>query len=248
MPRGPVFLLTDFGPGPYPGLMKAVILSIAPRAAIMDLTHDVAPQDVAEGAFHLRCAFPYLPKGSLVVAVVDPGVGTDRRAVCVDAGDVLAVGPDNGLLSAIPRESRRAVREIRERRFLLSGPSPTFHGRDVFAPAAAHLARGLDPAQLGPPAGSIVELPSGPGAVRSVDRFGNLVTDLDARRVPAGAVVSVGRRRVGPLRRTYADVPEGALVALAGSAGTVEIAVRNGSAARVLGAGRGDRVTVRRKP
>jgi S-adenosylmethionine hydrolase len=246
MKRGPFVLLTDFGGGPYVGQMKGVLATLAPGIATIDLAHDVAPQDVAEGAFHLRNALPHFPPGSIFIAVVDPGVGTARRAICVEAGSAVAVGPDNGLLSLLPR--RRAAYVLENSRYRRPDPAPTFHGRDVFAPAAAHLARGLAPTRLGRRLDRIVELPRAEGGLKgtvvTIDRFGNLITDIEGARVPAGARVRVGARRVGPLVLTYGDAREGDLLALVGSSGHVEVAVRNGSAARVLRAGRGTAVTV----
>lgn len=253
-PMKTIVLATDFGPGLYAGIMKTVIAGIAPEAHVIDLTHDLPPQDVAMGAWTLRAALPYLPAGSVLVSVVDPGVGTKRRALCVDAGDFLAVGPDNGLLSFIPADKRRSIHSIENAEFALPNPSAVFHGRDIFAPAAAHLAKGLAPAKLGPAVKEMIEAtwetpkpaPDGiKGVVLAVDRFGNLLTNIEAAGLPENSMVTLDSTRLGPIRRTYSDVEVDTLLALPGSSGYLEIALRDGSAARKLRAGKGATVFVR---
>jgi len=254
MVRNPIVLATDFGHSAYVGVMKGVIATIAPGAQVIDLTHDISPQDVIEGLWHLRAALPYFPKGSIFVAVVDPGVGGARRPICVDGGDVLAVGPDNGILAFIPAEQRRAIYAIEDEKYILHPKSAAFHGRDFFAPAAAHLANGVDPAQLGPREDNIVELPwSFPrpvadgleGAVIFVDRFGNLITNIEGARVPPGALVTLEKTLIGAPRQRYSDVEPGRPLALIGSSGFIEIALRNGSAHSALRLGKGARVHIR---
>lgn len=246
-------LATDFGTGPYAGIMKCVIAGITP-APIVDLTHQISPQDIAEGFLFLRGAMPYLPQDCVLAAVVDPGVGTARRAICVVTHRFLAVGPDNGLLSFIPPEKRLNVFEITSPKYTLPDPSPVFHGRDIFAPAAAHLANGLVPGELGPKLAGMTELgwlapqpaPDGmKGVVIAVDRFGNLITNIEGAAAPANATVTLESTRLGPIRRTYADVEEDTALALTGSSGFLEIAVRNGSAAKKFRAGKGAVVFVR---
>ena len=243
----PVYFLSDFGlEDPYVAVVKAVLAERAPGAAVVDLAHALPPQDLRRAAYALFEALPYLPEGAVVLAVVDPGVGTARRAVAV-LGRWTYVGPDNGLftLAWLLDPPRRA--------FLLEPPRPrlkaalpgwapgeaTFHGRDVFAPAAAHLALGFPPEGLGPevPVESLARLPlaltEGPeGEVLTFDRFGNAITTL--LRAPVGGFVEVGGRRV-PVRRTFGEVPEGALVAYLGSAGLLEVAVNRGSVREALG-------------
>ena len=197
--------------------MKGVIAARAPDVRVVDVTHGIPPQDVLAGALVLRHAVPYFPAGSVHVAVVDPGVGSSRRALCVETDTAMLVGPDNGLLSlAAPPESVRRIVELTEERFFLAPRSATFHGRDVFAPVAAALATGTDPDALGPrrPALERLTLPEPVrqgravhGQVIYVDRFGNLVTNLPGRRVPSGPVsISIGQVRIRGLSSSYAAV------------------------------------------
>jgi S-adenosyl-L-methionine hydrolase (adenosine-forming) len=251
-----IALLTDFGTADgYAAAMKGVILSRAPRAPLVDLTHDVPPHDVRAGAWALGQAWPWFPRGTLHVAVVDPGVGTSRRALLVEADGQFFLAPDNGLLGWVLAGARRALaRELRADWPGARVPSATFHGRDVFAEAAGRLAAGsLTPAQAGP----IVRDPMRPawaspapsggrrGEIVHVDRFGNLITNIPSAALAAlrGPAVRVGRR-VLDVARTYGDAEPGAAVALAGSAGMVEIAVREGRADRRLNRRRGDAVEV----
>jgi S-adenosylmethionine hydrolase len=251
-----VSLLSDFGlVDPYVGVMKARVLAEAPSASLVDLTHDVDPGDVRGGAFLLAQATPWFPDGAVHLAVVDPGVGTARRAVAVEAEGGFFVGPDNGLftLALAGRRIRRAVVLPVGR-----GASPTFHGRDVFAPAAGRLATGAPIESLGRPAGRLLTLdwpsPRRRGAttvgeVVHVDRFGNLVTNLrtiDNGRGDGGEL-SVGGFHTKQVFRTYGDVNHGQPLALRGSHGFIEIAVRDGSAAAVLGVARGDKIVVRHR-
>ena len=254
-----ITLLTDFGlDDAFVGIMKGVILGIDPQARLVDLTHAVPPQQVLPAALVLRSAVPYFPEGTIHVAVVDPGVGSARRALLIETARALLIGPDNGVLSlAAPAMGRRATRVIDNADLFRHPVSQTFHGRDIFAPVAAHLARGVAPQAVGPVVDAITELTlpaprrSGSrlhGEVVYVDRFGNLVTNLDADSV-AGFPVSTlsvsiaGIPVAGPVA-AYAAVPEGTLLAIVGSWGVVEIAVRNGNAAQQLGAGPGTPVTV----
>lgn len=244
----PVFFLSDFGlEDPYVGVVKAVLRERAPGVKAVDLAHDLPPQDLRRAVYALFEAVPYLPEGAVVLAVVDPGVGTSRRAVAV-WGRRWYVGPDNGLFSLawLLDPPRRA--------FLLERvlpPSPqgalpgwrpgeaTFHGRDRFAPAAAHLALGLSPEALGleVPLEGLKRLPlaltPGPeGEVLTFDRFGNAITTL--LQAPLGGSVEVAGRRL-PIRRTFGEVAAGEALAYLGSAGLLEIAVNGGSAREALG-------------
>jgi S-adenosylmethionine hydrolase len=241
-------LLTDFGlDDVYVGVMKAVLLSRCPDARIVDLTHAIPPQDVLLGALALEDALPYLPRGSAVVAVVDPGVGSTRAAIAARSGGRWLLGPDNGLLSWCLSPDTEVVR-IEATRYRQPEVSSTFHGRDVFAPAAAHLLMGAELAMLGPPVSSWVELERpvvhrlDGGAVEAhviaVDHFGNLILDARAGDLPPRPLLRVAGREIHGLVRTYADAA-GTLCALVGSFGRVEIALPNGSAARELGLGRG---------
>ena len=244
---GLVTLTTDFGTADgYVGAMKGVLHRTAPGLVVVDITHAIARHDVAAGAHALATAAPWFPPGTVHVAVVDPGVGGSRRGVVVVAGHHVFVGPDNGLFSLVaPRPA--AVHEIAAAEFRAERVSPTFHGRDVFAVAAARLATGAAPHQAGPAVALSGRLRAAGGyahQVVHVDAFGNLITDLAGDGVAATGRVRIGGHDIGPLRRTFEDVARGELVAYVGSGGTVEIAVREGSAALVLGAGRGAAVEV----
>ncbi|MFN8524492.1 MAG: SAM-dependent chlorinase/fluorinase [Chloroflexota bacterium] len=253
----PVAFLSDFGlRDSYVGVVKGVIAGICPEAAVIDVTHGIAPGDVRAGAFELMRSARYFPKGTVFLAVVDPGVGTEREGVAVAAGGYRFVGPDNGLLSWSVREvaGGEAIRAIRLRHpaYWLDGVSTTFHGRDVFGPVAARLACGLEIGRLGGEMTSIMELPfpsvqrdAGElrGEILYVDGYGNLITNVRHDEVPLSPVVMVGGATIQGLSRTYQD-GEG-LVALIGSHGFLEIAVPNGSAAAVLGVGVGETVECR---
>lgn len=229
-----ITLTTDFGTSDgYVGAMKGVIARGAPEATVIDIAHDVPRHDVAHAAWIVRTACREFPAGTIHVVVIDPGVGTARAAVIVDAGDHLYVGPDNGVFAYL--EEQRAWRIERG---LPSEPSATFHGRDVFAQVAAHLATGHGPLFFGDRARLAGELPWGPGegTVVHVDHFGNLISDLP----PCEKVTIVGREL--RVLRTYEDVAPGELLAYVGSAGTIEVGVRDGRADRLLEAPRGTRV------
>ncbi len=241
-----ITLLTDFGTADgYVGEIKGVLASGAPEARVVDVSHDLAPQDVEAARLALARYWRRFPEGTVHVAVVDPGVGTGRAALAVMSEGRFLVGPDNGILSPalLLRDAQVVELEIP------SGAAPTFHGRDVFAPAAAMLAKGVKLDALGNRCNAPIirrtpearRRPDGvvEGEVITIDRFGNLITNLIA---PRGGAVRVRGRDVGPVRRTYGDAAEGSVIALLGSTGLVEIAVRNGSAALLLGAARGERV------
>ncbi len=248
----PVALLTDFGlEDHYAGVLHAVLVREAPGADRLDISHGVPPGDLWTACFLLRAAWPHLPADAVALVVVDPGVGTDRRAVAVRVGDRFLVGPDNGLAAAVG-EATDAV-ELDPGIMGIPEPSATFHGRDLFAPAAARLARGDSPAGLGGPLdpGTLVSCPipaperagdTVRGVVQHVDRFGNLVTNLPVGTVPPEAELRVGWRRITRVVRTYGDAPEGEVVLLEGSSGYLEISVVGGSAAHALGLAPGDPV------
>jgi S-adenosyl-L-methionine hydrolase (adenosine-forming) len=251
-----ITLTTDFGTQDgYVGAMKGVIFSLAAAVRIVDITHDVAAHDISAAAFALAQSAPYFPDGTIHVAVVDPGVGGRRRGVVIDDGRHLYVGPDNGVFSLVA-PAPRAVHEIALAHFRRPDVSATFHGRDVFAVAAARLASGSLPQEAGPRvtlegklAGAAV--PSAKkgevaGQVVHIDRFGNLITDIQARRLPAQGTVQFGRLKLPRLSRVFEDVPVGKPLAYVGSAGVLEIAVREGSAASVYGVKRGAPVVVRK--
>lgn len=250
---GPVItLLSDFGSrDAYVGIMKGVILGISPAVRLVDLTHEVSPQAIRLGALVLRNAVEYFPAGTIHLAVVDPGVGSTRQAVLVVTPRALLVGPDNGLLAPAARALGAGSIHRLEREDLFRQPvSRTFHGRDVFAPVAAHLAAGTSPESVGPPVPSLqpLDLPEPRaeaaavhGEVIYVDHFGNLVTNISAAAIASfrGSDVSVriDGMRVSPLAPTYAAVSSGAAVGVIGSWGVLEVAVRDGNAAARFGAG-----------
>lgn len=245
-----VTLTTDFGTADgYVGAMKGVLLSRAPGTHVVDIAHDLPRQDISAAAHALTNVIPHFPPGTIHVCVVDPGVGTDRKPVIVVDKDQLLVGPDNGLFSLVaPRPT--AAYEIRERDFRRDRPSSTFHGRDIFAPAAAALARGAKPEAAGPQVVlrgriPILEAPEGRSVtVAHVDVFGNLITNLPAKRIPAEVGFRVAGRDIAGLSKTFESVGEGELMAYIGSRQTLEIAVRNGNAAELLGASRGTVIEV----
>jgi S-adenosylmethionine hydrolase len=246
--RSIVTLLTDFGTADgYVAEVKGTILGRSPEAVLVDVSHDVAPQDVEAGRLALARYWRRFPPGTVHLAVVDPDVGSIRRALAVASDGRFLVGPDNGILSPALLLAGAEVVALP----VSSSASPTFHARDVFAPAAAMLASGSPVDALGTPIGDPVirrtaearRLPDGAieGQIITVDRFGNAVTNLVAAH---GGVVEVGSLKL-PLRRTYSDVTPGTPLALAGSSGLVEIAVRDGNAALSLGLGRGGVVLLR---
>ncbi|MDM7327771.1 MAG: SAM-dependent chlorinase/fluorinase [Thermosynechococcus sp. Uc] len=258
-----ITLLTDFGHRDvYVGVMKGVIFSIYPQAQVIDLCHEIPPQDCRTASFQLLQAFPYFPKGTVHLVVVDPGVGTSRRAIALDFGNAYGVGPDNGIFSQVcDRYPPQRVVELTQPHFWRTpNPSATFHGRDIFAPVAAHLSRGVDLMALGEPLDPkvLVQLPdlgyeSTPrgvrGSIQASDRFGNLITTLPAELLAKGYhwVEIQGQRIPIAKTKTYGDVPPHHLIALAGSHGFIEIAVNGGSAQRVLGCENGDPVWLMRR-
>ena len=259
-----IALLTDFGlRDHYVGAMKGAILSTCPEATLVDVTHEVPAHDVAAGALALDAAYRHFPPGTVFAAVVDPGVGSERRPIAVGAGPWLFVGPDNGLLTFVLEADPAArVRLLASPRLGREPLSPVFHGRDLFGPAAGRLARGLPLEEVGPAVLDPVRLELPPktrmddgweGAILHADRFGNLTTnllesDLEALagRGLAGLVVTLGAE-VLPLVRTYSDVEVGRPCALVGSSGRLEIAVRRGRADELPGTAPGARVRVRRR-
>ncbi len=257
-----IALLTDFGlTDGYVGIMKGVMLGIAPGAQLVDLTHDVAPQDLAEGAWQLAISYRYFPAGTVFVCVVDPGVGSQRQSVAVHAGSWYFVGPDNGLFSAVlEQQPVHAVVALSNPAYHLPQVSTTFHGRDIFAPVAAHLASGvaltdlgvwLDPASLQRRASETPQWQGGQLVARVVhiDRFGNIISNIALEMVPtlfSSPTVQLrfpAQQRVITARRRYfaehdgdADDP----FIYPASSGYLAVAVRNGDAARLLGVHTGD--------
>jgi S-adenosylmethionine hydrolase len=252
-----VALLSDFGlQDHYVGAMKGAVLAACPEAALVDVVHDLPAHDVMAGALALEAAYAAFPARTVFLAVVDPGVGSARRGLAARAGGYLFVGPDNGILSLVLSEDPRCeIRALTNAGLFRHEVSPVFHGRDVFAPVAGHLARGSAFEEVGPQAGDIARLEVPPmgrrgpseweGTVVHVDRFGNLttnVTERDLRSVGEASSRELSDIQVSveglvlPLARTYSDVAEGDACAVLGSSGRLEIAVNQGSAARKLGA------------
>lgn len=259
-PSGVITLLTDFGTSdPFVGVMTGAILCRFPRAMVVNLCHGLRAQGISEAAFWLERCFSWFPPGTVHVAVVDPGVGSERRLLGAACGGHYFLVPDNGLLApGLLEHPDASVRQIDLARLGLKAPSATFHGRDLFAPLAAWLASGqLAFGELGAPASPLpCRLPplhmAGEhlvGEVITIDRFGNLITNLDARawqgRTAARCCIAGQSLRV---RRTYSDVSNNELVALVNSFGVLEVAQRDGSAERSLGCGRGSRVELTLEP
>jgi S-adenosylmethionine hydrolase len=267
-PNGIITLTTDFGlTDSYVGSMKGVILSIAPAARLVDITHAIGPQDTHQAAHILKTFYQYFPPGTIHLVVVDPGVGSQRRAIAFQTPEAIFVAPDNGILTEVWRDARArwgqegcTVVELAERRYWRDRVSNTFHGRDIFAPAAAHLAAGVPLSAFGPRLPTINETAfeqptcgrNGElvGRIIHVDHFGNCITNImprDLERADKGKalVVTIIDQHIDGLHQTYADGPVGALIALIGSSDHLELAVRNGNAAQTLGVGIGDIVRIR---
>ena len=250
-----ITLLTDFGTrDAYVAAMKGVLLGLNPRAVLVDVTHEVPAQDVVAGAFILAQAAPYFPPGTIHLAVVDPGVGTGRRALAALARGQFWVGPDNGLLPwAWGSSPDLTVVSLTATNYFRPQVSATFHGRDLFAPVAAHLSLGVDLLSFGPPVPDPLPLPFpaavwNPGKIEGqiiyVDHFGNLVSNVPAAELQAwlqnrGLTVRLGSHTISGLAATYEDAAPGELLALSGSHGYLEIACNQDHAARRLGLGRG---------
>ena len=260
--RPVIALLSDFGSRDhYVGTMKGVMLGICPDVTLVDITHDISPHDVLDGAIELAAAYRFFPAGTIFLAVVDPGVGSGRRGIAAEIGDYRFVCPDNGLLSAVLREAApKKVVELTERRYARPTVSRTFEGRDRFAPAAAWIAKGIQLAALGRNVPELhkLDIPQAAltddelrGAVLRIDRFGNLVTNIDRKTFEkfsksGGVQVAAGGATVGRLVATYADIQPGEICALFGSTDHLELAANAGSAADLLGLSRGAVIQVTR--
>jgi S-adenosylmethionine hydrolase len=255
-----IALLTDFGLSDhYVGTMKGVVLGICPEATLVDITHDVPAHDVLDGAIQLAAAFKYFPAGTVFLGVVDPGVGSERRAIAAEAGDFRFVAPDNGLLTLALREAPpKRIVELTERRYARPTVSRTFEGRDRFAPASAWLAKGIELEALGRRVTDYLRLDvpvaqEEDGRVRGTilhtDRFGNLITNVDRatleRLTRTGAVeIRAGGRGIGRLVDTYAEIQPGEVCALLGSTDHLELAANGASAASLIGAGPGTGIEI----
>ena len=266
-----ITLTTDFGlDDAYVAAMKGVILEINPGATIIDISHSIEPQNIRQGAFVLSTAFSYFPQDSVHLVVVDPGVGSPRRAIILETDSAIFVAPDNGVLSYViqasstkrvskptlmklPRELQAF--EITNSKYWHHPVSSTFHGRDVFAPVAAHVSLGIPLHELGQPIASVNVFPlSRPqtaadgsfiGHILHIDHFGNLITDITSQDLPSGGYsIQVAGHKIGSLSHSYEQSPN--LLALIGSSGQLEIALKGGSAARLLRSKLGDELQITR--
>lgn len=251
-----ITLTTDFGnDDPYVAVMKGVILDLNPEVTIVDICHNIKPQNIAQAAYILSTTYHYFPRGTVHIAVVDPGVGTERQAVLLITSQAFFLGPDNGVLSYIVEESLPEIEAIAltNPHFWLSPLSNTFHGRDIFAPAAAHLSLGVSPYEFGDVISSVaaISIPHPQigedgvliGRVIHIDRFGNLVSDIKRENLPRGRIfIEVSGHIIDDLSSSYEDEEE--LLAIIGSGERLEVSLRNGSAARFLRANIGDEVKV----
>ena len=263
MARPIIALLTDFGTlDHYAGTMKAVVLGICPDVTLVDISHDIPPHDVLTASIELAASYRYFPSGTIFLVVVDPGVGSARRGIAAEAGEYRFVAPDNGVLTAVFHEvTPKRVVELTERRYARPTVSRTFEGRDRFAPAAAWLAKGIELSALGRPAAEYqsIDIPTPEvaadaiaGQVLRVDRFGNLVTNIDRKLfeklAQSGAIqICAGEHRVGRVVATYADANPGEICALFGSTDHLEIAANAASASERLQLARGAPVSVRKE-
>jgi S-adenosylmethionine hydrolase len=250
-----IALLTDFGTRDYyVGAMKGVILSINPDAAIVDITHEIEPQNIMSAAFVLSACYRDFPAGTIFVSVVDPGVGSERRAIAAASNGHTFVGPDNGLFGLVLAGDAKIV-SIENDEFFRKPVSSTFHGRDIFASVAAHLSSGADLEDLGPVISEPVTLPNIrsrkigedvlEGSVIHIDRFGNMVTNVTAQDAPSAFKLEVAGRSITERRQFYAGAEPGEPFAIAGSAGFIEVSINGGSAANELAVKIGTPVTVR---
>jgi len=259
--RKPVItLLTDFGTEDYyVASMKGVILSINPRCVLIDITHRVSPHDIREGAFILANAYSYFPKGTIHLSVVDPGVGGARKPLLLVTQNYCFVGPDNGLFTMITqKESVKKIIALDKQKYYLSKVSTTFHGRDIFAPVAAHLSLGINPNAFGHKVDSLGWLGfEGPfikegkllGEILHVDTFGNLVSNIDEGKLfrfiqGRPFAIRAGKRSIHDLKKGYWEGKKGELIALLGSSGFLEISIREGSAQKALKMKRGDPIRI----
>lgn len=250
----PIALITDFGTRDYfAGAMKGVILTINPNAGIIDITHDIAPQNIDEAAYVLRSCYRDFPEGTIFVAVVDPGVGSERRAILAVSDGRYFIAPDNGLLCFVLDKNSR-VYELTESRFFRTPVSDTFHGRDIFAPVAAHLSLGVSANAFGneisDPVGREESAPRVfedglEGEVIHIDRFGNLITNIDAGKLPEMFTLEINGVTIERKVDFYAEAREGEAFAIVGSAGYLEISVRDGSAKEALSIGVGQAIVIR---
>ena len=252
-----IALLTDFGTKDYfVGAMKGVILSINETAKIVDITHEIPPQEVHSASFTLRCCYKDFPKKTIFVVLVDPEVGSSRRAILVETDDYYFVAPDNGLLSFVfDEETNFRVYELTNKKFFAENISRTFHGRDIFAPVAAHLSNGVRPNEVGMEMKNFVcfqeDKPHKVSANETEaqiiysDRFGNLITNLKKEDLPEKFSLEVGGKTINKLQNFFAEAEKGEVFMIEGSAGFLEIAVFQGSAEKLLNAENGQKIIIK---
>jgi S-adenosylmethionine hydrolase len=256
MPAPILTLTTDFGLSDhYVGAMKGVILGICPRAQLVDISHLVSPFAIPEGAWLIAQAYRSFPPGTVHVVVVDPGVGSARRPILLEAAGQYFVAPDNGVLAMIYARQKHRVRAISNQRYFRRPVSRTFHGRDIFAPVAAHLAAGVAPARMGPrivdSARPSFASPSQTGArtwageILHIDHFGNVITNFHVDEFPGLERLSIGRSKARRLLASYAEARPGELFAIVGSSGYLEVSLNQGSAAKKIGCASGDACQIR---
>jgi S-adenosylmethionine hydrolase len=254
MPRCLITLTTDFGmTDHFVGTMKGVILAINPMATVVDISHEVKPYEITEAAFVIAQAYRYFPRKTIHVVVVDPGVGTSRRPILAEAGGQYFIGPDNGVFSMVLAEEKHRVRVITAERYFHQPVSRTFHGRDIFAPVAGHLGKGVAAARFGKPIQDYLRanfdkpVRTGKrvwtGAILKVDNFGNLITNFHVREFPDLATrpfeLNAGLVKLHRLALNYSESEPGELAVIVGSSGYLEVAANQASAAKKLGCGSG---------
>lgn len=253
--NGIIALLTDFGTRDYfVGAMKGAILSINNAAKIVDITHEIAPQNILSASFTLSACYKDFPHGTIFVAVVDPGVGSERRAILVEAEDYFFVAPDNGLLSflfanstlAHARVSAFRVFELTNEKYFAANISDTFHGRDIFAPVAAYLSNGINPREFGREITNYkrFEVDNSEAKIVHIDRFGNLITNLKREDLPEKFALKIGETQIEKLQKFYAEARASEVFMIFGSAGFLEIGAFQNSAKEILGAEIGQNITV----
>lgn len=254
-----ITLLTDFGTADYfVGAMKGAIFSINENARVADITHEIAPQNITAASFTLAACYKDFPRKTIFVAIVDPGVGSHRKAILVETADYYFVAPDNGLLSFIFNDEKRStVYELTNEKFFAAEVSRTFHGRDVFAPVAAHLSNGVEPHEFGAPVEDYVRLPnSAPrkisggetqGEVLHADRFGNLITNFRRNDLPEKFALEIAGREITKFNEFFAEAEQSELFVIAGSAGFLEIAAFQDSAKEILNVAAGEKIRLKIK-
>ena len=253
-----ITLTTDFGfEDPFPGSMKGVILTICPTAQIVDITHNISPQDIKQGNFVLKACHHFFPKGTIHVCVIDPGVGSERRPILVKTKDYYFIGPDNGLFTFVNEDEKIiSITELTEKKYWLKNVSHTFHGRDIFAPVAAHLAKGINPASFGENLKKdhltifnikkfTKDKNSFHGVVQFIDHFGNIVTNIPNKEIPPHITGKIKTYRFKGLVRNFAEAKQRTLTAIRGSSNFIELFIYKGNAAKLVKAEIGDEVDVK---